>query len=97
MQDLLTERCAEADRREAENKGQIVAGKVPTEAPAVGPIHSRLRSDIENLEGQIQRSWRAVQILSAHPEFELLIELLGLIRVDIRQRPIQAERALVLG
>lgn len=94
MADLLQEYCQQADRREAETKGQTVAGK--TTEPPLSPLHARLRSDIENLEGQQQRSFRALQILSAHPEFEEFIELLGLIRVDIRFRPIHSDRALVI-
>lgn len=56
----------------------------------------RLLGDAKNLGDQQQRTQRALTILTRHPEFEELIELLGLIRVDIRMAPIFAEKALVL-
>lgn len=79
-----------------ETYAQTPVAEKQSQTEPLSPLHARLRSDIENLESQSQRSFRALQILSAHPEFEEFIELLGLIRVDIRVRPIQAERALVI-
>lgn len=83
------------DFDQAAKADQAVAGKAYAETAPFSPLRARLQSDMENLAGQHQRSFRANQILEAHPEFEELIELLGLIRVDIRFRPVQAQRALV--
>ena len=57
---------------------------------------ARLQYDAVNLSDQLQRTTRAADILRRHPEFEEFIELLGLIRVEIRQTPLQSEKALVL-
>ncbi len=60
------------------------------------PVRDRLYSDIISLNDQVCRSARAHDILKRHPEFEELIELLGLIRVSIRTAPLQSFRAAVI-
>jgi hypothetical protein len=62
---------------------------------AFSPLRNRLDGDVQNLASQLDRSVRAKIILERHPEFEEFIELLGLIRVDLRFRPLQSARALV--
>lgn len=76
-----------------------VAGKLsaaPGGPSAYRPLYHRLYADEQNLSSQLDRTFRARMILERHPEFEELIELLGLVRVPMRVKPVQADRALVI-
>ncbi len=69
---------------QAKQQAATGAAQCGTTNGRFSPLKARLRIDLNNI-GEVQRkSFRALDILDQHPEFELLIELLDLLPVNSR-------------